>query len=90
MNFPAKDPDEVLDYTIDWTAKLAQGDHITQSTFTVLSGGCTIQSSSHNNTSATVWLQGGTLGATANIRNRVTTNLGRVMDVTALLPILEK
>lgn len=90
LQWPAKDPDEVLDYTLDWTSRLAAGDTIATSLFTVVSGGCTIQSQTNNTTSATVWLQAGNAGATANIKNRVTTSQGRVMELTVLLPILEK
>ncbi len=87
--FPEKDPNEVLDYLIDWSAKLSQGETLTASTVTV-GGGLVLDSSSFSTTATTLWLSGGTEGVTADILNRVTTNLGRTMDVTAILPIRTK
>jgi hypothetical protein len=87
--FPEKDPNEILDYLIDWSAKLSQGETLTASTITV-SDGLVLDSSSFSTTATTIWLSGGTEGATANILNRVTTSQNRTMDVTALLPIRSK
>jgi hypothetical protein len=89
LEFPSKDPDEVLDYQIDWAAKLAQAESISTSTFTV-DGGVTVQSSSNTTTTTTVWLSAGNEGAVANILNRITTSGGRTMDQTVALPIRSK
>jgi hypothetical protein len=88
LQWPAKDPNEVLDYTVDWSARLTTGEKIDASTFTVdADSAVTIQSQTFSHTTATVWLINGTVGKTAEVLNRVTTSAGRVMDETVLLPI---
>ena len=87
-----KDPDAVLDYKRDWnrrppatpngnpgvpgTGWLAEGETIATSTWTVPDG-LTKDSESHDDTTATVWLSGGTLGANYIITNHITTSQGR-------------
>jgi hypothetical protein len=81
----AKDPDEVGDFTIDWSGRLS-GDLISTSTWTVPAG-LTKGSDSHDRTSTTVWLSSGVLGARYQILNRIETLGGRQMDQTVLLKI---
>jgi hypothetical protein len=76
-----KDPDEVLDYVRDWSAVLVGGDTIATSTWTPETG-ITVNSSSHDDTTATVWISGGTLGADYGVLNRITTTAGRTLDHT--------
>lgn len=85
--WPAKDPNEVLDYRVDWTDRLA-GDTIATSTFAlVTAAGLTKDSESNSATAATVWLSGGTAGATAFLRNAITTAGGRTLEEEIALPI---
>ena len=70
-----KDPDEVLDYTIDWTNWL-DTDTISTSSWTVASG-LTEDSESNNTTSATVWVSGGSAGTTYKATNTIVTADGR-------------
>jgi frataxin-like iron-binding protein CyaY len=86
--WPNKDPNEVLDYAIDWSQRLA-GDIIDTSTFTVPSG-IVINSQSKTNTMTTVWLSGGSEGVTYDILNRIITNGGRTMDQTVELRVKSK
>lgn len=86
--WPYKDPDEILDYQIDWTARLA-GDTIVSSTW-VIPDGITKDSDSYTATATTVWLSGGTLGASLSITNRVETAGGRKMDHSPILQIKAK
>jgi hypothetical protein len=86
--WPNKDPNEVLDYAIDWSQRLA-GDIISISTFTVPTG-IVMNSQSHTNTMATIWLSGGSEGVTYDILNRVVTNGGRTMDQTVELRVKSK
>jgi hypothetical protein len=83
-----KDPDEVLDYGIDWSQRLA-GDIIDTSTFTVPSG-IVMNSQSHTNTTTTIWLSGGSEGVSYDILNRIVTNGSRTMDRTVGLRIKSK
>lgn len=85
MQWPSKDPDEVLDYAVDWTARLA-GDTIATSTFLLEKAeGLVIDSQSNTATVSTVWLSGGTENKTAYILCRIETAGGRIMDQTVTL-----
>lgn len=77
-----KDPDEVLDYLVDWAAWLPDGDTIATATFVTDAdedSGFVIQDgkTSHTTTSATVWVAGGTIGSTFTVVHHVTTAGGR-------------
>ena len=87
--WPAKDPNEVLDYQIDWTKRL-DGDTISTSTYSVAVGTAVVDSSSKTTTTSTVWLSGGTLDETCEILNRVVTAGGRTFDQTVRVKIKAK
>ena len=94
LKWPFKDPDEVLDYTIDWGGSPeAPGrtfnDQLVTSIFTVPAG-LIKQSETHTLTTATVWIAGGTVGTLYEINNRITTVGGRTMDQTVKLQIRVK
>lgn len=92
LSWPAKDPDEVLDYQINWSASLygLDGDDtITASTW-IVPAGIAKNAESHNDDTTTIWLSGGTAGSTYEITNRITTAAGRVMDQTVLLKISDQ
>ena len=88
LKWPDKDPDEVLDYQIDWTDRLA-GDTIASSAWTVPSG-LTKESDSNTTTTTTVWLSSGTLAEDYEVLNRITTTGGRTMDQTVKLRVRTK
>lgn len=71
---PPKLPAEVRDYRLDWSGFL--GDD-TIGTSEVVVTGATLDSGTNDDTSATIWLSGGTLGTTATITNTITTAGGR-------------
>jgi hypothetical protein len=83
-----KDPDEVLDYIRNWSAVLGD-DVIDESTWTPADG-IAVDSDSHDDTTATVWLSGGALGATYAVLNRITTVGGRTFDKTLRFTIRSK
>jgi hypothetical protein len=91
MSFPKfphpKDPDDVADYAIDWTARLDAGDSLADSLFEVVSGTILLGAQSIDGNKATVWVNGGEDGETATILNRVTTTGGRQYDQTFALKI---
>lgn len=88
ITFPYKDPNEYLDYTLDWTARVTTDDAITSSTWmTPTSGGLTIASTSNASWTTTVWLSNGTIGITYQLTNRISTVFGRVMDQTCKIKI---
>lgn len=88
LSWNAKDPDEVLDYRLDWTDRLA-GDTISTSVWAAESG-ITIDSDVHDDTAATVWVSGGTHGTTYRMTNTITTAAGRTMQEVVLLPCVSK
>lgn len=89
LKWPDKDPDEVLDYLVDWSARLSVGDAIASSTW-IVPAGIVKDSDSFNDTTTTIWLSGGTVGTTYDITNRITTDGARVMDQTMRLKLKAK
>lgn len=89
-----KDPDEVIDYTLDWQDTdfpvLEVGETIATSAVSVVSGTVVIDSSTDDGTVVTVWLSGGTEGEKAEILNRITTTGGRTYDQTVSIRIRSK
>ena len=73
-----KDPDAVLDYSVNWEAWLS-GDTISASEWTIPTG-LTNDSDSFGDSVATVWLSSGTAGKTYSIINHITTAAGRQDD----------
>ncbi len=83
-----KDPDSVLDYTINWLTWL-DGDTISASTWTVPSG-LTEDSDTFGDSTATVWLSGGTVGKEYRIVNHITTAAARQEDQTLIIVCKQK
>lgn len=83
-----KDPDAVLDYTINWAAWL-DGDTISTSTWTVADG-ITIDSEAETTTTTTVWFSGGTVGQDYNATNHIVTVAGREDDRTICIRVRQQ
>lgn len=92
QTWPPKDPNEVLDYTVDWaTNRLQAGETISTSNFSIVSGDVAINSQpAPANGICKVWLTGGTAGTVSVILNRITTSLGRTYDQSVKLRIRDK
>lgn len=77
-----KDPAEVKDYGIDWSALLADTETITTSTWTVPTGitAPATPTTAPTATVATIWLSGGTAGTSYRITNHVLTSEGREFE----------
>lgn len=87
-SWPTKDPNEVLDYVVDWaTDRLETGETLASSTFIVAIGDVVIDSQTFTGGFATVWLSGGTDGVRNKIINRVTTSAGRTYEVARTLRV---
>jgi hypothetical protein len=89
-----KDPDAVLDYTLDWGATgdpWLSGDTIATATWT-LDAGLTKVSESATATAATIWLSGGIAGSTYRVSCRiVTTNsIPRVEDRSFRVVVVQR
>lgn len=88
LTWPFKDPDEVLDYNIDWSGRLGIDTILTSTWFPPV--GITDEEEESTTTLTTIWLSGGTVGTTYAFLNRITTAGGRTMDQTVNLKIKEK
>ncbi len=92
MQWPAKDPDDVLDFALDWSEQLeADGtvevpDTITTATWTVPAG-LTKNSQVEEDGLVTVWLSGGEAGSRYDIGCRIVTGGGRTYDRTISLSV---
>ena len=86
-----KDPNAVLDYSVDLTAWLAliPGDAVASKVITV-SGGLTKGAESFTGNSVSVFVSGGVLGATEWINFRYTTTNGRTDERTVFLLIADR
>ena len=84
-----KDPQSALDYGFDWSDWLDTGDTVSTSTWKVPAG-ITNHSESRTTTTTTVWLSGGTVGATYKITNRVVTVDGRTVDRSFYVKVQNK
>lgn len=85
LSWPSKDPNEVLDYSIDWSARL-DGDVIATVAWS-FPAGITQGAASDTDTVATTFVLGGTEGESYSIGCRITTTGGRTMDETVKLKI---
>jgi hypothetical protein len=90
LTWPAKDPDEVLDYQLDWNERLADGETISTSIWEVTEGTVTTSAPGSAAGITTIWLTDGIAGETCEINNRVVTSGGRTFDQTIKLRIRNK
>jgi hypothetical protein len=81
-----KDPDATLDYSVDWTAWLAEGDAAAQTQWDVPDG-LTVVRVEQFGAVSTVWVSGGDEGATYRLTCRITTTAGRVDERSRSLRI---
>jgi hypothetical protein len=88
VTWPSKDPDEVLDYGLDWAGRLNDGDTIKTSNW-IDRGQLGLFLEWHHPTDTRVWVKGGEAGKTYFVTNRVVTNVGRVMDQTVTISIVK-
>jgi hypothetical protein len=78
-----KDPDDVLDYSLDWSARLNATEHIADSQwFVPLDLTIAMGLQPFDAAMTTVWLSGGKEGRIYSITNRITTDEDRVLDQT--------
>lgn len=84
MSTFVKDPDAKLDYSIDWSGWLPEGDSVLNSTWSVPAG-LTKHDESLGAGVATVWLSGGLDRQRYEVTNRITTAAGRIDERTITL-----
>lgn len=88
LTWPFKDPNEVLDYVVDWSERL-DSDTITSSQWLVPAG-ITKDSDTITTTTTTIWLSGGTEATSYTFVNRIITAGGRTMDQSIKLKVKTK
>ena len=79
-----KDPDEKIDYGVDWRKPLA-GDTITSSSWAVPEGVVKGDDTFNVEGFTYVWLTGGTLGQNYELVNTIHTAAGRIREQTCVL-----
>jgi len=89
-NHFSKSPHAKLDYTIDWTDALEDGETISEASWSIPSGLTDEQSESNTTTSQTVWVSGGTLGTKYALRGDMVSSEGREDSRTIYITIEER
>lgn len=89
-NYWIHDPNAVLDYVVDWTDWLDDGETIASHDIEVETGDVVLDSDSVVGAKTVAWVSGGTTGTSATVRHRVTTSAGRVDDRTITLSVRER
>lgn len=95
LKWPSKDPNEVLDYKHDWSARLGDTDTV-ESVAAIVEeadefypGGVEIDSTNIVGAEQTVWLSGGTLGK-VKLTLRIETAQGRTYDEGIVIEIKQR
>jgi hypothetical protein len=83
-----KDPNAVLDYSVDWSRWLA-GDEISTSEW-IVPAGLTKITDTMTTTKTTVWLSGGTADQSYTVTNRIVTTGGRTEDRSFVVKVEER
>lgn len=97
LQWPSKDPEDVLDYDIDYSVVLAAqfpdfaADTITSSSWTLVNGDVTLGAELVSPTGLVtkIWLSGGTIDVLQEVRNDIVSAQGRVVQQTVYLNIAE-
>lgn len=94
LNWPTKDPSDVLDYLLDIAPAVVgnAGDAIATLTVSVspsLPGDLTVNSVAADGTVAVLWLSAGQAGTVYTVTLYITTTSGRTLQRSILLPVLE-
>ncbi len=84
-----KDPDEILDFTIDWSDWLPSGDTISTSAWNVPAG-ITEVSKSSDTTKVWIFLSGGIDGDEYKLTNTITTAGSRTAQRTIQIKVAER
>ena len=101
LQWPNKDPDEILDYQLDWAnpqkPRLVTNETLVSSAWTVIQGSVVLGTGTNGAPAptfapsglSTVWLKGGVIGEMCILNNRVTTSAGRTYEEEVKLRVRE-
>jgi hypothetical protein len=84
-----KDPNAVLDYSVDWSKWLA-GDQIQTSSWSVSDPALEAADDSSTTTRTVVWLAGGVTGRSYTVTNRITTSGGRTDERSLVIQVQDR
>lgn len=84
-----KDPDSTLDYVWDFSNWLASGDTVSTHVVTA-EAGITVDDSSNDTDSVTVWLSGGTDGEAYDVAVKITTTQNRIVERTISVAVAQQ
>jgi hypothetical protein len=84
-----KDPDAVLDYSVDWSKWLA-GDQIETSAWFLSDPARQLSDDSNTTTRTTVWLAGGVASQSYTVTNRITTSGGRTDERSMVIQVQDR
>jgi len=84
-----KDPNAVLDYSVEWSKWLA-GDQIATSEWSASDSSLEAADDSITATRTTVWLSGGTVGQLYTVTNRITTAGGRTDERSFMVQVQDR
>lgn len=92
LAWPAKDPDDVLDYQFDITPALQgnDGDAVASLDVSIMPadpGDLSLASAAADGARCVLWLAGGYAGTTYSVTLRVGTQAGRTLSRSVLLPV---
>jgi hypothetical protein len=79
---PVKDPAAVLDHGMNWTDELDEGESIVAQTVVAAPAGLVIGAVTQANGIVSWRVSGGTLGQDYIVTCRITTSLGRVLELS--------
>lgn len=83
---PPKDPNDVTDYSFDWSRWLTGSETIVSFTATA-SGGLVLNSTPNTNTASTVWLSGGVASSIYEVQHLIVTSAGRTKALTMTIRV---
>lgn len=86
LNWPSKDPDELLDYSLNWVQALAN-DTIVTSDWAISAADLIENHKTHTATSTVIWLEGGTLNQSYTVTNTIETAGGRIFQQSVNITI---
>ena len=84
-----KDPDAVLDYSVDWGTWLQTGDKIDSATWTVPTG-IVLDSQEESTTRAVAWVSGGTAGVNYTLGCLIETTSDRTDKRSITIKVRER
>jgi len=69
-----RDPNDELDYTLGWSTFLARSGNDTIASVNVAATDVEVYDTTHNDTTVTIWVRGGTASVRGSARVRIVTN----------------